>query len=258
MRKKQGCRRGGWNAARDCCVCAVRCGGAVPWCPVRWSFRGQAGANCAWCEPSLARATQISHGRASPSARSSVRIRNHATCLTVCDVRVVAFRLFGHQRLDTILHPGLPATLRGSQASQLFILLSTLAPVYTHKMAYQNSILSRPLSVYSIPPELLDALSVRAIQAQGEPSSAGPQEVIPEESEVQQPTIESASGLGCQTCPGASFGTPEDQRAHFKSDWHRYNTKAKLNGRKTVTADEWDNVVDGRCIRIAWADVRRV
>lgn len=110
-------------------------------------------------------------------------------------------------------------------------------------MAYQNSILSRPLSVYSIPPELLAALSVRSIQqAQGgdEPTTEA-ETREPETTQMQQPAG-STSGLGCQTCPGAIFSTPEDQRAHFKSDWHRYNAKAKLNNGKAVAEAEFDNL----------------
>lgn len=100
------------------------------------------------------------------------------------------------------------------------------------------------MSVYAIPPELLEALSVRSIQSQGE-ATAEPGNV--EQPEAQPPAVVSSSELGCQTCPGASFSTPEDQRAHFKTDWHRYNAKAKLSGSKTVTADGFDNVVDGGC-----------
>ncbi|BEI85297.1 hypothetical protein CcaverHIS002_0506980 [Cutaneotrichosporon cavernicola] len=111
-------------------------------------------------------------------------------------------------------------------------------------MAYQSSILNRPLSVYSIPPQLLDSLSVRSIQSQEEESGETDNNAEVQSSS-QLPAVASSSGLGCQTCPGASFDLPEDQRAHFKTDWHRYNAKAKLNNSKIVTADEFDNVVDG-------------
>lgn len=111
-------------------------------------------------------------------------------------------------------------------------------------MAAAN-ILSRPISVYSIPPSLLDALTVRSIQAQTLPQQVATDTQQPESAAEQEPTTTASSSLGCQTCPGASFDTPEDQRAHFKSDWHRYNAKAKVGGQKIVTADEWDNMVEG-------------
>lgn len=114
-----------------------------------------------------------------------------------------------------------------------------------------TNVLSRPISVYSIPPPLLDALTVRSIQAQTlsqqTHNDAQQIEPVPE----QEPTTTASTGLGCQTCPGASFDTPEDQRAHFKSDWHRYNAKAKVGGQKIVTADEWENMVEGES---AWLE----
>jgi hypothetical protein len=97
------------------------------------------------------------------------------------------------------------------------------------------------LSVYAIPPELLAALTVRSIQAQDEPTAEVTATIEPVPAD---PIPASSSGLGCQACPGASFETPEDQRAHFKSDWHRYNAKARLQG-KPVTADEWEGMVEG-------------
>lgn len=99
------------------------------------------------------------------------------------------------------------------------------------------------MSVYAIPPELLAALTVRSIQAQDDSTSSLLQQQQPSASIETIPTA-SGSALGCQACPGASFETPEDQRAHFKSDWHRYNAKAKLQG-KAVTADEWEGMVEG-------------
>ncbi|WWC87891.1 uncharacterized protein L201_002789 [Kwoniella dendrophila CBS 6074] len=106
------------------------------------------------------------------------------------------------------------------------------------------SILSRGVSVYSIPPELLANLSVRSIQAQ---DKIGEDQETSTKPVTQLPTpanLPGASGLSCQTCPNANFDTVEEQRKHFKSDWHRYNAKAKLTGR-TVNAEEWDGMVEG-------------
>jgi hypothetical protein len=108
-------------------------------------------------------------------------------------------------------------------------------------MATPQSILSRGMSVYSLPPALLDSLQVRSIQDAPDAESEGqPQPVVPS---VHLPPPANGT-LRCQTCPGAGFETVEEQRTHFKSDWHRYNAKAKLTGR-AVSAEEWDGMVEG-------------
>ncbi|KAG7346186.1 ribosome maturation protein SBDS-like protein [Nitzschia inconspicua] len=42
----------------------------------------------------------------------------------------------------------------------------------------------------------------------------------------------------CNTC-GGSFATPADFRAHFKSDWHRFNQKLKLKGAAPISEQEF-------------------
>ena len=37
------------------------------------------------------------------------------------------------------------------------------------------------------------------------------------------------SGLTCNTAPGVTFSTMEELKAHYKTDWHRYNLKRKVN-----------------------------
>ena len=43
--------------------------------------------------------------------------------------------------------------------------------------------------------------------------------------------------MSCNTC-GGSF-TPAQYRAHFRSDWHRYNIKLKMSGAATVSEEEF-------------------
>nr|XP_018264714.1 cytoplasmic protein [Kwoniella dejecticola CBS 10117]OBR86872.1 cytoplasmic protein [Kwoniella dejecticola CBS 10117] len=105
-----------------------------------------------------------------------------------------------------------------------------------------NSILSRGISVYSIPQELLSNLSVRSIQAQPTEPEPAISQAKPTAS-TQTGNLPGGAGISCQTCPSANFDTVEEQRTHFKSDWHRYNAKAKLTGR-TVSAEEWDGMVE--------------
>lgn len=40
-------------------------------------------------------------------------------------------------------------------------------------------------------------------------------------------------GLHCTTCQIA-FEFFEEHRAHYKSDWHRYNLKQKIRNRQTI------------------------
>jgi hypothetical protein len=110
-------------------------------------------------------------------------------------------------------------------------------------MATPQSVLSRPISVYSFPPSLLAHLAVRSIQdAQQEETTDAAQPA------AVTPSNPAPGSLRCQTCPGAGFETVEEQRNHFKSDWHRYNAKAKLTGR-AVSAEEWEGMVEGELSR---------
>lgn len=43
----------------------------------------------------------------------------------------------------------------------------------------------------------------------------------------------------CNSCPGSSFASAADHRAHFKTDWHRFNQKLKMKGASTVTEEEF-------------------
>lgn len=99
--------------------------------------------------------------------------------------------------------------------------------------------------MFSLPTELLDALCVRSIQA------AAPEPIAhaPQRQEIGQPL---ANGrLACQTCPNASFESVDEQRIHFRSDWHRYNTKLKLEALtgkakgEVVGLEQFEGLVEG-------------
>jgi hypothetical protein len=134
-----------------------------------------------------------------------------------------------------------------------------------------HPLLSRPINVYSIPPELLDLLTVRSVTNTGALqviSSAEGQETTDVDEKVGDRTqklgddgekdavIETGSSLTCQTCLSATFPTLEEQRAHFKSDWHRYNVRVSINHktqgqgkgkvpRGVLTEEEFEEVDDG-------------
>ena len=53
--------------------------------------------------------------------------------------------------------------------------------------------------------------------------------------------------VGAQTCSlcGLSFSGVLDQRSHLKSDFHHYNLKQKLRGRKPVSESEFERLIGG-------------
>jgi ribosome maturation protein SDO1 len=46
-------------------------------------------------------------------------------------------------------------------------------------------------------------------------------------------------GQRCNTCPGRQFLTAAEYRAHFRSDWHRYNLKLKLQQCAPIRYEEF-------------------
>ncbi|KAG6868417.1 hypothetical protein C0993_003361 [Termitomyces sp. T159_Od127] len=91
--------------------------------------------------------------------------------------------------------------------------------------------------VYSLPVELLHTLTPRnLINAPSQPLKPA----SPEPPEIAAPS----GPRTCNICQGAAFVALEDQRAHFRSDWHRYNVKTRLAGGKPVTESAFTQLVD--------------
>ncbi|KAJ6485897.1 hypothetical protein C8R45DRAFT_903736 [Mycena sanguinolenta] len=91
--------------------------------------------------------------------------------------------------------------------------------------------------IYSLPIELLDTLTPRNLIG-GVPRPRSP----------SPPPVASASTVGsraCNVCNGVAFADVEEQRAHFRSDWHRYNVKTRLGGGQSVSELEFSKLVDG-------------
>jgi hypothetical protein len=156
-------------------------------------------------------------------------------------------------------------------------------PDFTRNPA-SHPLLSRPINVYSIPPELLDLLTVRSVTNTGAlqvitPAPAQTQDQDHanvnanlgdrtqklENDGEEDAVIETGSSLTCQTCLSATFPTLEEQRAHFKSDWHRYNVRVSINHkgnskgslqgkggvlRGVLTEEEFEEVDDGTFLRL--------
>ena len=52
-----------------------------------------------------------------------------------------------------------------------------------------------------------------------------------------------SSSKSCSTC-GVTFDSTEDQRAHFKLDWHRFNIANKLKGLKSISEDQFEDQLE--------------
>lgn len=106
----------------------------------------------------------------------------------------------------------------------------------------------RALNIYTLPQELLSNLAVRTIaQLDDIPpaAEAGPSKPSNTSTKPNLNPNASPGSLSCQSCPNTAFESVDDQRAHFKSDWHRYNAKARIEAKKVVDAEQWDNMVEG-------------
>ncbi|KAF8517966.1 hypothetical protein BU17DRAFT_49126 [Hysterangium stoloniferum] len=93
--------------------------------------------------------------------------------------------------------------------------------------------------VFSLPKDLLDTLTLRTLV--GAPPRA------PSPTPIPKPSIPSApsGSKSCNICLGASFADVDDQRLHFRSDWHRYNVKLRLRGEDVVNEARFASLVEG-------------
>jgi len=98
--------------------------------------------------------------------------------------------------------------------------------------------------VYSLPPELLQTLTPRTLLNLTEPRPSSP--------EPEPAVAQSSSGpRACNICLGVSFADVDAQRMHFRSDWHRYNVKTRLNGGQPVSEPAFAQLVDGMSLHPA-------
>ncbi|KZT27751.1 hypothetical protein NEOLEDRAFT_1167864 [Neolentinus lepideus HHB14362 ss-1] len=93
--------------------------------------------------------------------------------------------------------------------------------------------------VYSLPQELLDALTPRSLITNTQEVVRSPSPDIPISTANTGP-----GGRSCSICLGAIFTDVDEQRSHFRSDWHRYNVKSRLNGGKPVTEMEFTRLME--------------
>lgn len=104
-----------------------------------------------------------------------------------------------------------------------------------------------PLYAFSLPQELLQVIQVRS--SFGNASGNGNDRRDGDEKAADSGAVSEARGDGsalrCSLCGIAQFESIGEQRAHFSSDWHRYNIKRSLSDKAAVKEQEWESMVDG-------------
>ncbi|KAK7056226.1 hypothetical protein VNI00_002778 [Paramarasmius palmivorus] len=93
--------------------------------------------------------------------------------------------------------------------------------------------------LYSLPQQLLDTLTPRNLL-----TSSADEEKTPEP-QLQATNTVATGPRACNVCLGISFSDVEQQRAHFRTDWHRYNVKVRLNGGQPVAEQDFAQLLDG-------------
>ncbi|RDA89358.1 hypothetical protein CP532_6170 [Ophiocordyceps camponoti-leonardi (nom. inval.)] len=106
-----------------------------------------------------------------------------------------------------------------------------------------QELLRRPLYVYHLPDQVLETLKVKASDAddeRGEPEESHPSS--PRREEKEKPAEGHVGAKSCSLCAMA-FAAVEEQRSHQRSDFHQYNLKQKLRGKKPVSETEFEKLV---------------
>ena len=102
-------------------------------------------------------------------------------------------------------------------------------------------LLKEPLYVFSIPQSIVESLAAREtpriLQFDTGAAPAQP-----------EPLRDASSiSMACALCLGAIFADVNEQRNHFRSDWHRYNAKMRIqdpNG-LSLTESQFTSHVEG-------------
>jgi hypothetical protein len=88
--------------------------------------------------------------------------------------------------------------------------------------------------IFALPPELLHSLTPRHL-VNRPPSRPRTPELAP---------VTKSGPRACNVCQGIVFLTVDDQRSHFRSDWHRYNVKTRLSGGQAVSEAAFAQLLD--------------
>ncbi|KAK3718558.1 hypothetical protein LTR37_005062 [Vermiconidia calcicola] len=108
----------------------------------------------------------------------------------------------------------------------------------------QDKLIQRPLYVFDLPEELLYTLQLKAQAhlAPRSPSPYGRTPGPPSTNGTEREEGSPASSTSCGLC-GLTFPTLQEQRSHVRSDFHGYNLKQKMRGKKPVTEADFERLV---------------
>jgi hypothetical protein len=106
--------------------------------------------------------------------------------------------------------------------------------------------------VFSIPPALLESLTPLNLRSRIQATSVTKEANGSDADgyEIQEGTSGLQPAMGsraCNICLGAGFTSVDEQRAHFRSDWHRYNVKIRLGGGQPVNEARFGQLLEGAC-----------
>jgi len=104
----------------------------------------------------------------------------------------------------------------------------------------QHPLLKKPLYIYSLPPEILNTITLK------DDINAAVDDVPLTQDVKHNGDITAAGAVGCATCNIPTFSDTEEQREHVRSDLHKFNLKRKLAGQQIVNSDEFDKMLDGK------------
>jgi hypothetical protein len=112
--------------------------------------------------------------------------------------------------------------------------------------------MSSTFHAFALPLEILQDIVLRSHisqQTTDVSSKAELQDLSPQAAPIHGPRA-------CNVCFGATFLDVEEQRAHFRSDWHRYNVKIRLRGGKPISEVDFAKLVDSAYFCFAFGTAR--
>lgn len=99
-------------------------------------------------------------------------------------------------------------------------------------------------TIFSLDPSLFASHQIAAANDEATPSLALVENAlealeIAEESRANSSITTGTTGTTCLTCGVSSFTSTEEQRDHFKTDWHKLNVKRRVAGLVSVTEEQF-------------------
>ena len=102
---------------------------------------------------------------------------------------------------------------------------------------------SSQFAVFDLPRELLVSIALKDPSLL-QPTQESIAELTPVAEDIAKEDSQTAkSSSSCLLC-NISFANVQEQRQHSKSDWHKFNLKQKVRGRKAVGETEFEKLLD--------------